>query len=261
MLQRQQSRRRCLAWLAAWLAATSFASLSSGAPSGAVGQVVGDALGRPALAIDIPGHGFSDRLADADYRASTLARLVVGALAAWGVAEAHLVAHSFGSFVASMMLADMPGITQLTILDATPNRMGSGPDERRHSGSLEQLVDSVRGAAPGRDERSLRRSVLLNTRERPDGLREWLWDERVGDAAAARGLEKELVWDALAGFDAPLALLVGERGGLRAEEVEQFAHRVPRATIRRVPNAGHNLHSDAAPWFADWLSRETPAAD
>lgn len=217
-------------------------------------------LGRPALAVDIPGHGLSARLVDADYRASTLARLVAGALAEWGVTRAHLVAHSFGSFVASMLLAEVPAVTRLTVLDATPNRMGSGPDERPHSGSLEQLVDSVRGAAPGRDVRSLQRSVLMNTRERPDGLREWLWDERVGDAAAARGQEKELVWGALAQFTAPLTLLHGDRGGLRAEEVAEFATRLPRAEILRVPDAGHNLHSDAAPWLAAWLALATPPA-
>jgi pimeloyl-ACP methyl ester carboxylesterase len=215
-------------------------------------------LGRPALAIDIPGHGLSDRLADADYRASTLARLVAGALARWNVQEMHLVAHSFGSFVAGILVRDTPGIARLTVLDATPARMGSGPDERPHSGTLEQLVASVRGTSPGRDVRALQRSVLFNTRERPDGLREWLWDDRVGDAAERRGQEKEQVWQGLADFSGPLALLRGERGGIDAQAIAEFSARVPRAEIVSVAGAGHNLHSDAAPWLAEWLRERSP---
>ncbi|MBK0420966.1 alpha/beta fold hydrolase [Leucobacter sp. CSA2] len=82
------------------------------------------ALARPALAVDLPGHGRSDWRSDADYRPQTIAPAVAHALAAAGVsaeAPVHLVGHSLGGLVAAIVAASSPElVSRLTLVDITP---------------------------------------------------------------------------------------------------------------------------------------------
>lgn len=162
-------------------------------------------LDRPALALDLPGHGRSDWREDADYLPQTIAPAVAQALAAAGVtaeSPVHLVGHSLGGLVAAIVAAMQPQlVSRLTLIDITPGiagrseRESGDPDQRpdadspdasaapsavaefitgqRDYGSVEEMVDRAIRFGIGTDRASLTRGVSLNTRRRPDGRLEW----------------------------------------------------------------------------------------
>lgn len=214
-------------------------------------------LGRPALALDLPGHGRSGRLPRDHYRVSSMAEYVRGALESAGALSGHLVAHSFGSFVGALVAEQLTGFQRFTILDAVPHRLGTPKREKLHVGTLEELAASI---DPNPDVNitsgQLRPGLYLNTQLRPDGLYEWLWDEEFPKASSARRGEQEAVWNALSRFGGKLTLLRGDRGGVQASEAKDFLRRTPGSTVTEVPNAGHNVHTDAAEWLADWLDQQ-----
>ena len=215
-------------------------------------------LGRPALALDLPGHGRSGRLPLDDYRVSTMAEYVRGALEVAGARSCHLVAHSFGSFVGALVTEHLPSFQRFTILDAVPHRLGSAQQEQLHAGTLEELAASVEVRSDTNPDanisRPLRPGLFLNTQLRPDGLYEWLWDKEFSRASKFRVGEQESVWNALSRYRGELTLLRGDRGGVQKSEAEDFLRRTPGSTVIEVANAGHNLHTDAAGWLADWLA-------
>jgi pyruvate dehydrogenase E2 component (dihydrolipoamide acetyltransferase) len=85
-----------------------------------------DALGAagPVIAIDLPGHGESDK----DVGDGSLARLagdVGAALKALGVDRAHLVGHSLGAAVAMQLALDRPGLARSLTLISPAGLPGS----------------------------------------------------------------------------------------------------------------------------------------
>lgn len=70
----------------------------------------------PVIALDLPGHGGSDKNVG-DGALATLAKAVAGALRVLGVSRAHLVGHSLGAAVAARLAADAPaGVASLTLI-------------------------------------------------------------------------------------------------------------------------------------------------
>lgn len=70
----------------------------------------------PVIAMDLPGHGGSDKNVG-DGALATLAKAVAGALGVLGVDRAHLVGHSLGAAVAARLAADAPErVASLTLI-------------------------------------------------------------------------------------------------------------------------------------------------
>ncbi len=78
---------------------------------------------RPALALDLPGHGGSSLAGDASF--SALVAAVRQALAEEGVGAAHLVGHSLGGAVAAALAAE-PGFRAASLMLIAP--AGLGPE-------------------------------------------------------------------------------------------------------------------------------------
>jgi pimeloyl-ACP methyl ester carboxylesterase len=149
-------------------------------------------------------------------------------------------------------------VKQLVLLDATPHGLGGlpgDPPDIQHVGTLDELVDAVHARTPGRNRQSLVRGVARNVRERSDGLVEWRWDPRFRESAHLRRAEKPEVWNSLASLDIPVTLIRGDRSRLASSEMaEEFLRYHPRATVEVAPQSGHNVHTDAAAWLADWFA-------
>lgn len=209
--------------------------------------------GVDALALDLPGHGDSDRLALEQYRVAAMGDRVAGALREWGLADVAFVAHSMGSFIAARAAVALGGVRQFVILDATPHRLGSQDPTRVHEGTLDELVDAMHTRMPHRTRESLSRAVERATRELPGGRREWKWDPVFNDAVPLRAEEREEVWEAMARASARTTLLRGQRGGVTDDEAAQFLQRVPGANVAEVADAGHNIHSDQPAVIGEWI--------
>ena len=219
------------------------------------------ALGLPALAIDLPGHGDSSWRDDAAYVAPVLAPDVVAALRAWTDRPQLLVGHSLGGLAAAAVAASAPDLVrELVLVDITP---GIDP-----GGDAQQIAQFFAGPTDwaGRDElvqRALRfglggspaaaeRGVFLNSRVRADGRVEW--KHHFAHLAALMAAHPEAApvaavldasgWGDLDAVTAPIMLIRGERGFVTDADAADFAARLPTAGLATLP-CGHNLQEDA----------------
>jgi len=226
------------------------------------------ALGLPALAIDLPGHGDSSWRDDAAYTGSTLAAEVAPALAAWTDRPQVLVGQSLGGLTAAALAARHPDIVrELVVIDITP---GIDPDGNAAQiraffagptdwASREELVERALSFGLGGSPEAAARGVFLNSRVRPDGRVEWKHHfARIAsalaadpEAAAKADRQQDAVrsalsasgWDDLAVVRAPITLIRGERGFVTEKDAAEFRARVPLADVIDMP-AGHNVQED-----------------
>lgn len=141
------------------------------------------ALGLPALAIDLPGHGDSSWRADAVYVARVLAPDVAAGMDAWTDSPQVLVGQSLGGLTAAAVAASRPDVVrELVVIDITPGvDSNAGPTQIREFfagpvdwASRDELVDrALAFGLGGGTRRKAERGVYFNSRVRPDGRVEW----------------------------------------------------------------------------------------
>jgi pimeloyl-ACP methyl ester carboxylesterase len=232
------------------------------------------ALGLPALAIDLPGHGDSSWRDDASYVARVLAPDVAAGIEAWTDRPQLLVGQSLGGLTAAALAASRPDLVrELVVIDITPGvNPDAGPTQLRQFfagpvdwASRDELVDrALAFGLGGGTRRKAERGVYHNSRVRPDGRVEWKHHfahlahaaSRGGHADPERGAAEpvqapdavssvlgESGWEDLAAVTAPTTLLRGERGYVTEADAETFAQRVPAASVVVVPS-GHNVQEE-----------------
>lgn len=225
------------------------------------------ALGLPALALDLPGHGDSSWRPDAAYAARVLAPDVAAGLAAWTERPQLLVGQSLGGLTAATVAAAHPeSVSQLVVVDITPGvDPDAGPTQIRSFfagptdwASRDELVDrALSFGLGGGSRRTAERGVYLNSRVRADGRVEWkhhfahLAAAAANPAAAAPPRDDALGallpaagWEDLAAATVPVTLIRGERGYVTPSDADEFARRIPAARIVTL-DGGHNLQEDA----------------
>lgn len=234
------------------------------------------ALGLPALAIDLAGHGDSSWRADAAYTGRVLASDVITGLEAWTDRPQVLVGQSLGGLTAAPVAAARPDlVARLVIVDITPGvDPGAGPSQIRAFfagptdwASRDELVDrALLFGLGGGTRRSAERGVFLNSRVRPDGRVEWKHHfahlaaamanaaaegpdaateaEPAASADAVSNALSSTGWDDLAAVGAPITLVRGSRGYVTEADAAEFARRLPDAVVVTLEGA-HNLQEDA----------------
>jgi pimeloyl-ACP methyl ester carboxylesterase len=225
------------------------------------------ALGLPALALDLPGHGDSSWRTDGAYAGRILAPDVVAALDAWTDRPQLLVGQSLGGLTAAPVAAVSPdAVARLVVVDITPGvDPDAGPTQIRSFfagptdwASRDELVDrALSFGLGGGSRRTAERGVFLNSRVRPDGRVEWKHHFAHLAAAAANAhadapaaddtvgtLLSTAGWEDLAAVAAPVTLIRGERGYVTPADAEEFSRRLPHAQIVTLAG-GHNLQEDA----------------
>jgi len=226
------------------------------------------ALGLPALSVDLPGHGDSSWRSDAAYAGRPLAVDIAGAVAEWTAGPQVLVGQSLGGLTAAALAATDPELVRaLVVVDITPGidpngdaaQIGAffaGPTDWA---SRDELVDRALAFGLGGTREAATRGVFLNSRVREDGRVEWkhhfarIANALAADPAAAgaaqeqqsavRGALSASGWDDLAGVQAPITLVRGERGFVTPADAEVFRSRVPAASIVDVAS-GHNVQEE-----------------
>ena len=226
------------------------------------------ALGLPALAIDLPGHGDSSWRTDAAYTGRVLAPDVATGIAAWTSGPQLLVGQSLGGLTAAAVAASHPELVrELVIIDITPGvDPNAGPTQIRDffAGPTEwttrdEMVDRALAFGLGGTRKAAERGVYLNSRERPDGRFEW--KHHFAHLSAAMSASRELAatvaaqqdavsgvlsltgWDDLATVAAPILLIRGDRGYVTDANAAEFHERVPAASVEVVPS-GHNVQEE-----------------
>ena len=216
-------------------------------------------LGRPAIAIDLPGHGHSSWRPDRDYGPISNATAVAVAIERLAPNAAGVVGMSLGGMTTIRLAATRPDLVRRAIfVDVTPGSPKASrtmTDEERGAtvltrgprtfDSLEDMVAAAVQASPRRPQSAVRRGVIHNTKQLPDGTWSWRYDLRDAGGAERTFADAESLWDDLATLRMPCMLV---RGGdsvfVPPEDLTQMTARLPELRIEEVPGAGHAVQSD-----------------
>jgi pimeloyl-ACP methyl ester carboxylesterase len=228
------------------------------------------ALGLPALAIDLPGHGDSSWRSDLAYVARVLAPDVAAGMEAWTQGPQVLVGQSLGGLTAAAVAASLPDLVrELVVIDITPGvDANAGPTQIREFfagpvdwASRDELVDrALAFGLGGGTRRKAERGVYFNSRVRPDGRVEWKHHfahlanaasraskadsaTPAADGDAVSAVLGESGWEDLAGVAAPTTLIRGDHGYVTEDDAAEFLRRLPEASVVVVPS-GHNVQEE-----------------
>lgn len=208
-------------------------------------------LGRPALALDLPGHGRSDWRLDADYSARTLARAILPAFADLRTPFL-LVGHSRGGLVALHLASALPELVRsLVIVDNAPSHRGGDAHSqqlaafyaRQSFASRDEVVDLAIEVGLGTDRAGLMRGVVHNTKVRADGRVEFA--HHLAQLPPRRHDEAEETeqWELLARLRAPVTLVRALRGILTDGDIALLREHRPSISIVDM-DGGHNVQRD-----------------
>ena len=213
------------------------------------------AMGLPALAIDLPGHGDSSWRADASYTPDNLADDVILAIEALTSRPQILVGHSLGGLTAAAIASRRPDLVERVVfVDIVPALDPKiGPAElrafyaRQDFATRDEVVDYAMSFGMGSDRAGTARGVLFNTRVREDGRVEWKHHfAQLALAILPEGgaegtlVQNERAWQNVESIGAPVTLVRGSRGYIDEPALATFTRRVPEATVITV-DAGHNV--------------------
>jgi pimeloyl-ACP methyl ester carboxylesterase len=211
------------------------------------------ALGTPLLALDLPGHGHSDGPKD-DGGPYTTADDVASALRALAPDARAVVGMSYGGLTTMALYKVAPDlIRRMVLVDVTPgvnaekssaiadflNGPESFPD-------FDEILARTIEYNPTRSVSSLRRGILHNAEQQPDGTWVWRHQRHRSKGIPARPDFNEL-WDIVSTIDVPLMLVRGMRPGSVVDDADEaeLRRRQPDARIEHVAEAGHSVQGDA----------------
>lgn len=211
------------------------------------------AAGRPSVAIDLPGHGRSDWRRDGRYEPGKLAPAVAEAIRSFAPRARLVAGTGLGGLTAIALHRRNPRlVAQLALVDTLPV---TRPDHAQDDDTARQAAESperfasreealavLAGRRPERGRQALRREVLYELVQDPNGS--WGWRHHPGNLPARPAAEPddEALWDELAGFSSPVALIRGDWGGpLAASDLAALRQRVPRARVITIAGTGADL--------------------
>jgi pimeloyl-ACP methyl ester carboxylesterase len=237
-----------------------------GAQNAHTWDTVALALGTPVLAVDLPGHGHSDWRADGAYSPMNLADDVAAVVAAHAPTARVVVGMSLGGLTAMELAVRHPALVRaLVMVDITPGVNAAktkaitdfvdGPQE---FASFDDLLARTKEHNPTRSESSLRRGILHNAHQRPDGSWQWRYDRgsharagtsesgnRAGAGSDETASALSPLWDDFGSIRCPVTLV---RGSLSPvvddDDVAEARRRQPELVVHVVDGAGHSVQGD-----------------
>jgi pimeloyl-ACP methyl ester carboxylesterase len=232
--------------------------LHGGAQNAHTWDTVAMALGRPLVAIDLPGHGYSDGPRDGPGGQLALtgnAEDVAVAIRALAPRAKAVVGMSMGGMTAMALAGVAPELVRsLVLVDVTPGITAekgkaitdfvNGPASFP---SFEELLARTIEHNPTRTVASLRRGILHNAVQLDDGSWEWRYRRfRMPEGPAPERPDYAGLWDILGGLTVPLMLVRGMRPQSVVDDADEatLLERVPSARVEHVQEAGHSVQGD-----------------
>lgn len=210
------------------------------------------ALGRPLLAVDLPGHGHSDWRDDFGYRPHQLADDLAVVLEELCEEPVVVVGMSLGGSTVSSLASRRPDLVRRVVaVDITPNPSSeavkdihdfiAGPQTFP---SFAEILERTVQYNPTRSESSLRRGIVHNAHRDDDGSWQWRYDRR--DRAGAPEVDRPDPWAEIESIGAPYLLVRGGAKGsvVTDEGVEELLRRRRGTEVVVVPDAGHSIQGD-----------------
>jgi pimeloyl-ACP methyl ester carboxylesterase len=227
------------------------------------------------LALDLRGHGDSDRDPELRYHHDAVADDVAAVCEALGLSRVVLVGHSFGGRAAMRFAGRHPDrLAGLVIVDAGPDLDARGVLRIRLDveqsdpsfGSLAEVERALARAYPLARPEVVARMARHGTRRREDGRFERKTDPRFG-AGPERLTPEELVkrmraesdalWADLRRVSCPALVVRGAASDiLSADTAERMAEEaLIRGSLAEIPRAGHSVMIDNPDAFAEAITR------
>ena len=243
--------------------------LHGGAQNAHTWDTVALALGRPLVAIDLPSHGYSDKGRSGMLDLSGSATDVAEVIRALAPNARLVVGMSYGGMTTIALSAQSPELVRAAVLvDVTPgvnpekskaiSNFVNGPESFEN---FDALLARTIEHNPTRTVASLRRGILHNAVQRPDGS--WVWRYARFRTTEERGADPIFanLWDAVSGMTMPVLLVRGmlPQSVVDDADEEEFLRRAKHGSVTRVPNAGHSVQGDTpvelASMIADFADR------
>jgi pimeloyl-ACP methyl ester carboxylesterase len=207
------------------------------------------------LALDQRGHGDSDWSPDADYSIVAQREDVRGFVHQLGLDRFVLVGMSMGAINGlAYAIAYPETLSALVLIDAGPEVRRPGSSRIRdfvnggaEPSSLEAIIERALAFNPRRDPLILRRSLMHNLRQQPDGNWTWKYDRRRFQAMGGErhGAERRGLADGLANVSCPTLVVRGaESDVFHDEDAERLAARLRAGRWVKIPKAGHTVQGD-----------------
>jgi pimeloyl-ACP methyl ester carboxylesterase len=245
--------------------------LHGGSQNAHTWDTVAMALDRPLVAIDLPGHGHSDGPGDRPEGQLDVfgnAADVAAAVRQLAPAAQAVIGMSLGGLTTIALAAEAPELVRKVVLvDVLP---GIKAQRAKHItdfvagppsfASLGELLERTARFNPARSRSSLRRGILHNAEQQPDGTWVWRWARHRRPAVpaspapagtaptspASAGTRYGQLWDALSSITVPLLLARGMRPDsvLDDDDERELLRRLPSAQVVHVEEAGHSLQGD-----------------
>jgi len=230
--------------------------LHGGAQNAHTWDTVALALGRPLVAVDLPGHGHSDHRDDGPFGPRQNAVDVAVALRDLAPDAGMVVGMSLGGLTAIALATHAPELVRrLVLVDVTPGvdrdkaapiaQFIAGPDSFE---SFDEILQRTIEFNPTRTESSLRRGVLHNAIERDDGR--WVWRYQrpriLEDTEMDIPADFATLWDDIGEIKVPLMLARGAATGTVVDDADEteLRTRKPDARVEMVEGAGHSIQGD-----------------
>lgn len=244
--------------------------IHGGAQNAHTWDTVALALDRPLLAVDLPGHGHSDWREDHSYWPPHLADDVAVVVREVAPTAELVVGMSLGGLTAICLAAQHPELVRrLAVVDVTPGvdhakaepivAFVSGPET---FASFQEILDRTVEFNPTRSVSSLRRGILHNAKENPDGSWTWRWDAmREWNFPEGEMPDFDSLWDKVDEITAPILFLRGGAAGsvVGDEDQAELVRRQPTTQVEVVADAGHSLQGDQPLELARLLSQFQPS--
>ena len=250
--------------------------LHGGAQNAHTWDTVAMALGRPLVALDLPGHGHSDGGRKGSVDVAENAKDVAAAIRVLAPDAQAVIGMSLGGMTTIALADHAPELVRKVVLvDVTP-----GVNEKKSStiaefingpesfDSFDDLLARTIEYNPTRTESSLRRGILHNAEQREDGS--WVWRyqrfrafeptarEPGADPAEGTGHpDFGYLWDAVSRIKVPLLLARGmrEQSVVDDDDEVELLRRLPNAQVEHFEEAGHSLQGDTPVELAQSIER------
>jgi len=230
--------------------------LHGGAQNAHTWDTVAMALGRPLVAIDLPGHGHSDHREEGPFSPRHNASDVAVALRTFAPDADMVVGMSLGGLTSIALSTHAPELVRrLVLVDVTPGvdrekaapiaQFIAGPDTFE---SFDEILARTIEYNPTRSESSLRRGVLHNAIERDDGR--WVWRYQrpriLEDKDMDIPADFATLWEDIGEIRVPMLLIRGGATGTVVDDndVAELTRRQPDAGVELVEGAGHSIQGD-----------------
>jgi pimeloyl-ACP methyl ester carboxylesterase len=243
--------------------------LHGGGQNARTWDLVALGLGRSAIAVDLPGHGHSSWRDDGDYSPVRNAEAVAPVIEQLAPRAAGVIGMSMGGLTSIRLASRWPALVRrLVLVDVTP---GSGAAARQMTteqrgavaltsgpasyATREEMVAAAVAASPRRPPSAVRRGVVHNSRQLPDGSWAWRYDRH----RAAGGDRMPELWADVDALTMPVMLVRGgDSAFVTPGDLAEMRRRLPRLRTEVVAGSGHAVQSDQPAALTDLIADFIP---